>query len=132
MKNGWMFCLFVIISFSGFGQSTGAFIGWVEQTYNFGEILEGDKVDHIFKFTNTGREPLIITNIEVTCGCTTPKGWPRDPIPPGGDGEFTISFNSAGKLGKVVKVIRVISNATNANNQVTLEAMITEKKSLPN
>ena len=94
-------------------KKDGAIITFDEKTYDFGDIMQGDKVEHTFYFTNTGNEPLIITNVQVSCGCTVPKGWPRDPIPPNGKGELTVSFNSAGKSGRQNKPVTIISNAVN-------------------
>lgn len=96
----------------------GAVITFEKKTHDFGDIVQGDKVDHTFYFTNTGNEPLIITNVQVTCGCTTPKGWPRDPIPPGGKGELTVSFSSAGKIGKQNKTVTIVSNAANTDGNI--------------
>src|ERR671912_598771 len=89
-------------------SSKGAVITFDKKTHDFGDMNQGDKVEETFKFTNTGNEPLIITNVQVTCGCTTPKGWPRDPIMPGQKGEITIGFNSAGKNGKQTKVVTIV------------------------
>src|ERR1041384_7113840 len=86
--------------FSQTDKTNGPAITWEKSTYDFGDIVQGEKVEHTFKFTNTGNQPLIITNIQVTCGCTTPKGLPRDPIAAGARGEITIAFNSVGKLGR--------------------------------
>ena len=95
-------------------------------------MYQGDKVEEVFKFTNTGNEPLIITNVQVTCGCTTPKGWPRDPIAPGGKGELTIAFASAGKMGRQNKVVTIVSNAANADGaQISFTANVLEKKTTP-
>jgi hypothetical protein len=90
--------------------------------------MQGDKVEHTFRFTNTGSLPLIITNVEVTCGCTTPKGWPRDPIGPGEAGELTVAFNSAGKFGLQRKVVTLISNSVGAANQIIFTANVEVKK----
>lgn len=90
----------------------GPIITFEEKSHNFGDIYQGDKVEHTFKFANTGTEPLIITNVQVTCGCTVPA-WPRDPIMPGQKSEITVAFNSAGKNGKQNKVVTVVSNAAN-------------------
>lgn len=108
--------------------ATGAEISWEKNTHDFGEITEGEKVEHTFKFTNTGAEPLVITNVQVTCGCTTPKGWPRDPIPPGKKAELIVQFNSTGKIGRQNKVVTVISNASGGNSQITFTATVLEKK----
>jgi len=113
---------------SGQTVSAGAVISWEKNMHDFGEISEGEKVEHTFKLTNTGSEPLVITNVQVTCGCTTPKGWPRDPIAPGKKAEIIVQFNSTGKIGRQNKVVTVISNATGANNQITFTATVLEKK----
>ncbi|HEV8514738.1 MAG TPA: DUF1573 domain-containing protein [Cyclobacteriaceae bacterium] len=108
--------------------STGAALTWEDNAFDFGEIIAGEKVEHTFKFSNTGTEPLVITNVQVTCGCTTPKGWPRDPIAPGKKAELVVQFNSAGKIGRQNKVVTVISNAVEGNRQVTFTATVLEKK----
>ncbi len=106
----------------------GPVLTWEQSTYDFDEIFQGDQVEHTFRFTNTGSKDLVITNVEVTCGCTTPKGWPRNPIAPGDGGELTVSFNSTGKIGKQNKVVTITSNSTGASNQVMFTAMVLEKK----
>lgn len=67
-----------------------------ETTYDFGTVQEGEKVTHMYKFTNSGNEPLIISNAKGSCGCTVPD-WPRDPIAPGETGEIKVVFDSKGK-----------------------------------
>jgi len=127
--------LFVVMAFAtlGFAQQSpsqnGPIITFEKKTHDFGDIVQGDKVEETFKFANTGTEPLILTNVQVTCGCTTPKGWPRDPILPGGKGELTVAFNSAGKMGKQNKVVTVVSNAVNADGaQISFTTNVLEKK----
>lgn len=110
-------------------QKNGAKINWEKKSHDFGNIVQGDKVEHTFYFTNTGNEPLIITNVQVSCGCTTPKGWPRDPIPPGAGGEITVSFNSSGKMGMQNKPVTLVTNAINPEaNQITFTTTILDKK----
>jgi hypothetical protein len=110
-------------------KKDGAVITWEKKTHDFGTIVQGDKVEHSFYFTNAGNEPLIITNVQVSCDCTTPKGWPRDPIPPGARGEITVSFNSAGKSGMQNKPVTLVTNAVNPeSNQITFTTNILDKK----
>ncbi len=110
--------------------SAGALLSWDKVTHDFGDIAQGDKVEHTYRFTNSGNEALIITNVTTQCGCTTPKGWPRDPVPPGGKGEIIAAFNSAGKFGKQYKVVTIISDAVNpAGKQLILMVNVLEKKS---
>ncbi|MCG8389444.1 MAG: DUF1573 domain-containing protein [Cytophagales bacterium] len=108
-------------------SANGAVMTFEEVKYDFGDIYQGDKVEHIFKFENTGNEPLIITNVQTTCGCTAPN-WPRDPVIPGQESEIKVVFNSAGKIGRQNKVITIISNATNPTNKVTIVTNILPKK----
>lgn len=127
-----VFLLLSLVALSAQAQITmekGPVIAWEKATFDFGDMTQGDKVEHTFKFKNTGTEPLIITNVQVTCGCTTPKGWARDPIPPGQSGEITVAFNSTGKFGKQNKIVTVVSNAVNPDAaQLTFTANVLEKK----
>lgn len=121
-------CAFPSAAQDGAKAVLGAIITWEKANYDFGEIFQGDKVEHTFRFTNAGDQDLLITNVQVSCGCTTPKGWPRDPVPPGEGGELTVAFNSAGKMGKQNKVITITSNSAGTLNQVTFSANVLEKK----
>jgi hypothetical protein len=132
MKEILTLCCLLLITQLGFAQSEkpskGALIEWVESTHDFGDIAQGEKVEHTFRFINKGTLPLLITNVEVTCGCTTPKGWPRDPIEPGETGEIAVAFNSSGKIGIQRKVVTIISNSMGVKNQVVFTANVVERK----
>ena len=84
-------------------------IEFEEEVFDFGEIMEGDVVEHVFKFSNTGKNPLIINHAQGSCGCTVPE-WPREPIAPGGSGEIKIKFNSKGKQGEQNKTVTISAN----------------------
>jgi hypothetical protein len=105
---------------------TGASINFEEKEFNFGEISQGDVVEHTFKFTNTGNQPLVIERVDVTCGCTTPA-WSKEPVMPGKSGFVTAKFNSAGKLGQQKKAITVHSNAADGAAYVYIVTNIKEK-----
>jgi len=77
--------------------------------HNFGTITEGDTIEHLFAFTNTGAYPLIINNITASCGCTTPE-WPRKPIEPGEESTIKVRFNSRNKEGEQNKTVTVFAN----------------------
>jgi hypothetical protein len=125
--------ILLVICLPLFAQtSPGALIAWEKAKFDFGDIAQGDKVEHTFRFRNAGTVDLVITNVQVTCGCTIPKGWARDPIPPGETSEITIGFNSAGKYGKQEKVVTIVSNAINQEgSQIAFSANVIEKK-VPN
>jgi hypothetical protein len=84
-------------------------IKYDSEIHNFGSADEGDVVKHVFKFTNAGKEPLLISNAKGSCGCTVPT-WPKEPVPPGGSGELAVEFNTKGKPGKQSKRITVTAN----------------------
>ncbi len=95
-----------------------------KETHDFGKIKSGDKVTYDFKFTNTGKSPLIITDAIATCGCTKPE-WPHTPVQPGQDGNIHVTFNSAGKMGLQDKMITVTANTNPAQNRVHLIGEVT-------
>lgn len=118
-----------LISFAGFAQdkptltnvgnenSNQASFKFTEEEFNFGTIMQGDQVKHDFEFTNTGKEPLIISNAAGSCGCTVPE-WPKEPIASGAKAVIKVTFNSAGKQGVQDKTVTLQSNA--AQNPLVL------------
>ena len=105
----------------------GAEITFSENSKNFGDITQGDVVEHTFDFKNTGNQPLILSNVLVTCGCTATK-WPREPIAAGKSAEITVKFDSNGKNGAQNKIITVVSNAVNPREKVSIKANVLPKK----
>lgn len=104
------FITILIFSLSTYGQN-GAKIEFKEETINYGEVTKGeDDGVRVFKFTNTGDAPLIISNVKSSCGCTVPSK-PKEPILPGQNGEISVKYNM--KTGPISKTITVESNATN-------------------
>ncbi|WP_139920638.1 DUF1573 domain-containing protein [Hymenobacter sp. DG01] len=97
----------------------GPQIQFEEMKYDFGSIRTGDVVEHTFKFKNVGTQPLVISNIGVSCGCTTPD-WTKEPVMPGKTGTVTAKFNSAGKMGMQNKVLTIESNSAGGNAMVAL------------
>ncbi|MDR7128914.1 hypothetical protein J2X69_001246 [Algoriphagus sp. 4150] len=90
----------------------GAF-GFPEMEYDFGAIKDGEVIEHIFKFTNNGQAPLVISNITASCGCTSPD-WTKTPVKPGDEGFVKVVFNSAGKSGAQAPTVSIQAN-TNPN-----------------
>src|SRR5690606_26227731 len=79
-------------------------------THDFGTLKEGPVAEHIFEFTNTGKEPLIIQGATASCGCTTPE-WPKEPILPGKSGKITVRYNTQGRVAPFNKEVYIQSNA---------------------
>ena len=86
-------------------------IQYENDKFDFGTVDEGEVVKHVFKFKNTGNEPLLITNAKGSCGCTVPT-WPKEPVAPGAFGEIKVEFNSKGKPGRQSKKVTVTANTT--------------------
>ena len=95
--------------------------------YDFGTLTEGDTVEHVFAFTNTGEFPLIINNITVSCGCTTPD-WPREPVAPGEKSSVQVRFNSRGKMGEQNKTITIFANTDPATTNLHFKALVLPKE----
>jgi hypothetical protein len=78
--------------------------------HNFGKIKEGTLATYSFVFENTGKTALILSNVQASCGCTTPE-WPKEPIMAGKKATIKAAYNSYGRPGAFHKVITVKSNA---------------------
>lgn len=100
-----------------------------EETHDFGKITQGEKVTYNFKFKNSGSGDLLISNATASCGCTVPE-YPKNPVPPGGEGIITVTFDSGGKEGKVSKTVTISSNTMPNVKVLTINAeiLVPEKK----
>jgi copper(I)-binding protein len=84
-----------------------------EQTvHDYGTLEYGGDGTCYFKFTNTGKEPLIVQQPRSSCGCTVPS-WPKTPILPGEGDEIKVTYNTK-KVGNINKTVTVTSNAKNS------------------
>lgn len=97
-------------------------IAWNETSKNLGKVTEGQQIEVVFKFVNSGSKPLIIQNVSASCGCTVPER-PNEPIMPGKEGYIKGVFNSKGFPGVNHKTIFVDAN-TEGNTRHNLEFTI--------
>jgi len=105
------------------GNNALGVISFEEDKYEFGIVKEGKVVEHVFKFTNTGTAPVILTQVSASCGCTTPE-YTKDPILPGKAGEIKVSFDSKGQVGNQQKIVTVSSNAENSITTVEIKGIV--------
>ena len=84
-------------------------IEFVRTGFDFGKVIAGETVVHVFRYKNTGDSPLVIRKTETDCGCTT-AGSSGEPIAPGQEGKLEVTFNSSGRSGKQYKEIRIFAN----------------------
>ncbi len=134
MKKLLFLAVFAVVSVTAFAQELRGTIGKGEvqtdvavfalenTTHDFGKIKQGEPVTHEFKFTNTGKTPLVITNVKPSCGCTTPD-WSREPIMPGGQGFIKATFN-AGTVGAFNKTITVTANIESGFMQLSIKGEV--------
>ncbi|NJO02481.1 MAG: DUF1573 domain-containing protein [Bacteroidia bacterium] len=101
-------------------------ISFVSHQYNFGKIRKGEKITTSFYFKNTGTQPLLLLQVQTSCGCTATQ-WSREPVLPNGTGEIVVTFDTNAKddiVGQQNKVLLVISNAVNQEEKLALEGEV--------
>ena len=99
----------------------------IDSSYNFGKVADGEIVEYNYRFKNTGTKPLIVTNVNASCGCTVPEK-PEQPIKPGETGFIKVKFDSKNRVGNAHKTVTVSSNAEPAFPELLLTGEVTEKK----
>lgn len=95
---------------------------FVSEVYDFGNIPQGVPAEARFEFTNVGKEPLIITDVQKTCGCTK-TDWSKEPIAPGQKGWIIAEYNAANE-GAFTKAITVMSNTKTPTMKLTFKGTV--------
>ncbi len=85
------------------------FMKFATEEHNFNTIPEGAPVSYDFEFKNIGKEPIVLSTVQASCGCTTPN-WSKEPILPGKTSKITATYNTQGRPGAFTKTITVNSN----------------------
>ncbi len=98
-------------------------ISFPKENHDFGVVKEGDIASYEFEFVNQGDNPLVISNVKASCGCTTPF-WTKKPIAPGEKGMVKASYNSKGRPGNFNKSITVTSNAENRITRLYIKGLV--------
>lgn len=110
MRTIWfILILFLVMVHPVFSEDKGPQIQVDQPDFAFGEVLQGDKVNHVFTFNNIGDETLTITKVKSSCGCTAALLSEKE-ISAGQQGEVRVSFNSARFRGKVSKTVYLYTN----------------------
>ncbi len=95
--------------------------------HDFGKIKEENgKASHSFKFANNGKKPIIIKNVESTCGCTTPE-WTRTPILPGKTGFIKVEFDPRQRPGAFAKQVKIFNNITSSPIILEIRGVVIQK-----
>lgn len=83
-------------------------------TVDYGEVEFGGNGERVFRFKNEGKDPLIITNAQGSCGCTVPD-WPKEPIMPGQEGQIKIKYDTK-RAGAINKQVTITTNEPEGSN----------------
>ncbi|HNR19424.1 MAG: DUF1573 domain-containing protein [Bacteroidetes bacterium] len=101
-------------------------ISFEKEVHDFGTVPFDGNGNYDFKFTNTGKEPLVITNAAGSCGCTVPK-WPKEPILKGQSGVINVHYDTK-RSGPFTKTVTITSNAKTASKVITIKGTVETKE----
>ena len=128
MKKIFLFCIYFIAAgvFANAQDAktpaTNAEITFEKELYDYGTIDYGSDGSYAFKFTNTGKDPLVITNATGSCGCTVPK-WPKEPILKGQSAYINVTYDTK-RPGPFTKTVTINSNAKSASKVITVKGVV--------
>lgn len=110
--------ILTLFAFSG----PKALIEWDFTEHNFGELTKGKPATVEFSFKNPGMIPLVISNVKSSCGCTVPD-FPKEPIPPGGEGKIAVTFD-AKTSGYFTKTVTVYTNTADGKSNLFIKGVV--------
>lgn len=91
--------------------------------HDFGKLLQGEVVSYTFHFTNTGNAPLLISNVNSTCGCTVGE-YSKEPIAPGKKGTIKATYNSKGHHDFQTRSLTVTTNTNPSSTVLRMKANV--------
>ncbi|MCC3159286.1 DUF1573 domain-containing protein [Hymenobacter sp. 15J16-1T3B] len=115
-----------LLLFTSLGALAQGVLQFTETAHDFKKVAEGVLATHEFKFTNTGNQPVVIANVQASCGCTTPD-WTKTPVLPGKTGFIRAAYNSAGRPGQFNKTVTVTSNAKEPSMVLSITGTVVDK-----
>ena len=118
---------FVLLSLCGHIAIAQSVITFDKITQHLGFIRQGDTLNFQYKFTNTGNQPLIISDTKVECGCTLVDK-PADPILPGKQGVIKVSFRTNSAIDRQDRTVTVLSNASNSPAVLRFKCIVLKAK----
>ena len=96
-------------------------------TYDFGEVSEGEIVEVDYTFKNTGKSNLIIYDASASCGCTVPQYPKNENIKPGDKGTIKVMFDTANKPGKQIKTVTLSTNTSAGKKLIRINGFVLNK-----
>jgi hypothetical protein len=105
-------------------------IKFAQTEINYGKIEKGADGVRVFKFTNSGAAPLIISNAQGSCGCTVPT-YPKEPIMPGASAEISVKYDTQ-RVGQFTKYVTLTTNAlNNTSSRLTISGEVMAAETTP-
>lgn len=102
-----------------------------QNVIDYGTIDRNSNGTRVFNFTNEGQEPLIINNVQGSCGCTVPdRSILNRPYAPGESGELKVRYDT-NRMGPFQKTVTVTSNATQRQIRVTIKGEVVQPRTTP-
>ena len=104
-------------------------ISFEKDFHDFGKLISGEQVTYSFKFKNTGKSLLLISNVSTSCGCTV-SAFPKQPINPGEGATIDVSFDSEGRHGLQSKTISVFTNTQPPTTTLRIQSLVVEPEDI--
>lgn len=115
----------ILIKLQSFAQN--GVIEFTHTTHDFGSVKEEDgPITHEFKFLNKGTTPVVISNVQASCGCTTPA-WSKDPVMPGATGFIQAQYDPRNRPGIINKSLTVTANTEPSNTILFIKGNVIPK-----
>ncbi|WP_205503870.1 DUF1573 domain-containing protein [Rufibacter psychrotolerans] len=130
MKKIYLFLTLALAVLTQGMVSAQGVLTFEKDLHDFGNVTEGVQATYEFKFKNTGNQPVIISHVQASCGCTTPE-WPKEAILPGKTGVVKAGYNSAGRPGAFNKNLTVTSNGNPEQISLFIKGTVVPKASAP-
>ena len=106
----------------------GPLMNFESSFHDFESVVQGELLEHTFKFINDGNRPLVISNVLTSCDCTASE-WPKEPVQSGDGGIIKVTVNTTGKLDHQRKIITILSNSVNERIELVVETFVLPKRS---
>ncbi|WP_235925689.1 DUF1573 domain-containing protein [Pontibacter burrus] len=127
MRKNFYFIASVFLLLISFGANAQGELSFEKETHDFGTMPEGTQAAYEFRVKNVGDQPVIIANVQPSCGCTTPD-WTKTPILPGKTGVIKAVYNSTGRPGAFHRSIAVTSNGKTTNHILYIKGEVGPKE----
>jgi hypothetical protein len=118
--------ILILFVFSAFSQGKADF-AFEKEVLKLGKVKEGEVLNFEFPFTNSGTEPLFITDIKVACTCTKFE-YPKSPVAPGEKALIKVSFDTKNKIGYQDRTLEIFSNAKKSPKIIRFKVDVDNKK----